>query len=39
MCGLTTHWVNIDPSRQTMGINARLMPADVRSRARLFHGM
>jgi len=39
VCGLTTHWVNIDPGRQTMGVNARLMPVDVRSRARLFHGM
>ena len=39
VCGLTTHWVNVDPSRQKMGVNARLRPAEVRSSARLFRGL
>src|ERR1700743_1716299 len=29
VCGLTTHWINIDPNRVRMGVNARLMPAEV----------
>lgn len=39
VCGLTTHWLHVDPTRPRMGVNARLMPADVRARARLFRGM
>jgi hypothetical protein len=39
VCGLTTHWVNTDPSNGKMGVNARLMPAEARSRARHFQGM
>ena len=35
VCGLTSHWVNTDPTRLTMGVNARLMPRDVRARARV----
>lgn len=39
VCGLTTHWVNTDPTRPLMGVNSRLMPVEVRARARLFQGM
>ena len=39
VCGLTTHWVNTDPTKGTMGVNARLMPVETRSGARLFQGM
>jgi hypothetical protein len=39
VCGLTTHWVNVDPNQEKMGVNARLMPVEVRSSARLFRGM
>jgi hypothetical protein len=37
-CGLTTHWVNREPTQQWMGVNARLMPRDVRDRARVVQG-
>ena len=39
ICGLTTHWVNVDETRPRMGVNARLMPRDVRAQARVFQGM
>jgi hypothetical protein len=40
VCGLTTHWVNVDSTNgKKMGVNARLMPAEARSSARLFWGM
>ena len=39
VCGLTTHWVNVDSTKGRMGVNARLMPAEARSSARLFRGM
>jgi hypothetical protein len=38
VCGLTTHWVNKDPSRTEMGVNSRLMPRQVRQSAGVFHG-
>lgn len=38
-CGLTTHWMNTDPTKAKMGVNARLMPVEARSSARLFRGM
>ena len=39
VCGLTTHWVNMDETRPRMGVNARLMPREVRAQARVFQGM
>jgi hypothetical protein len=39
VCALTTHWVNVDSTKGKMGVNARLMPAEARSSARLFRGM
>lgn len=36
VCGLTSHWVS--ETRPRMGVNARLMPRDVRDRARVRHG-
>lgn len=36
-CGCVTHWAGLDSSRDRMGVNARLMDMDVRSRARLRH--
>ncbi len=39
VCGLTTHWMNVDSTKGKMGVNARLMPAEARSSARLFRGM
>ena len=38
MCGLTTHWVNRDSTQLRMGVNARLLPRNVRDRARVFQG-
>jgi len=38
MCGLTTRWVNRDPTQLRMGVNARLLPRNVRDRARVFQG-
>jgi hypothetical protein len=38
VCGLTSHWVAVDPARPQMGVNSRLMPRDVRHRARVFQG-
>jgi hypothetical protein len=38
VCGLTTHWSHVDPTRPNMGVNARLMPRDVRAAARVLHG-
>lgn len=39
ICGLTTHWLNVDATRPRMGVNTRLMPRDVRARARVVQGM
>lgn len=38
-CGCITHWVGIDPNSESdrMAINARLMPREVLSRARVRH--
>jgi hypothetical protein len=38
VCGLTTHWAQVDQTRPRMGVNARLMPRDVRARARVYQG-
>ena len=38
VCGLTTHWVAVGQSGRRMGVNARLMPRDVRERARVSQG-
>jgi hypothetical protein len=38
VCGLTTHWVSVDQTRQRMGVNARLMPREVRAAASVSHG-
>ncbi len=38
VCGLTTHWSPVDPTRPRMGVNARLMPRDVRAAARVRQG-
>ncbi len=38
VCGLTTHWASVDPTRRRMGVNARLMPRKVRAAARLYQG-
>jgi len=38
VCGLTTHWSPVDRTRPRMGVNARLMPREVRDRARVFQG-
>jgi hypothetical protein len=38
VCGLTTHWAQVDQTRPRMGVNARLMPRDVRARARVVRG-
>jgi hypothetical protein len=39
ICGLTTHWSHRDPSRENMGVNARMMPEAVWRAAKLHHGM
>jgi len=38
VCGLTSHWAHVDQTRPRMGVNARLMPREVRDRARVFQG-
>jgi hypothetical protein len=38
VCGLTTHWASVDGTRRTMGVNARLMPREVRAAARVVQG-
>jgi hypothetical protein len=38
VCGLTSHWTSLDETRPRMGVNARLMPRDVRDRIRVFQG-
>jgi hypothetical protein len=38
VCGLTTHWVNVDRTRPRMGLNARLLPRAVRAQARVVQG-
>ncbi|WGF89638.1 GFA family protein [Marinivivus vitaminiproducens] len=34
-CGCVTHWSASDPARDRMAVNARLMPPDILSRARV----
>ena len=36
-CGCVSHWSAVDPARDRMGVNARLMPRDVLAGARLRH--
>ena len=36
-CGCVTHWAAVDPSRDRMGVNARLLPPDVLAGARVRH--
>jgi hypothetical protein len=34
-CGCVTHWAAVDPTRDRMGVNARLMPLEVVAQARI----
>jgi hypothetical protein len=34
-CGCVTHWSAVDPARDKMGVNARLMPSDILAKARV----
>ncbi len=36
-CGCVTHWTAIDKSRDRMGVNARLMAAEILAAARVRH--
>ena len=36
-CGCVTHWSATDPARDRTGVNARLLPPDVLSQARVRH--
>lgn len=36
-CGCVSHWAPVDPGRDRMGINARLLPLEVVARARVRH--
>ena len=36
-CGCVTHWSAVDPARDKMGINARLLPWEVLAQARVRH--
>jgi hypothetical protein len=38
VCGLTTHWVASGQPGRRMGVNARLLPRDVRDRAQVLQG-
>ena len=38
ICGLATHWVSGNSTQSRMGVNARLLPRNVRNRARVFQG-
>jgi|SRR6185312_4879205 len=37
-CGLTAYWTHGNPGIPKMGVNARLMPREVRDRARIVRG-
>lgn len=37
ICGCVTHWSAVDPARQRMGVNARLLPLEVLAAARVRH--
>ena len=34
-CGCVTHWYPVDEARNRMGVNARMLPLDVRAKARV----
>jgi hypothetical protein len=36
-CGCTTHWSSLDPGRDRMGVNARLMPPEILAQAHVRH--
>jgi hypothetical protein len=36
-CGCVSHWSPVDPTRDRMGVNARLMPPEVLAKARVRH--
>jgi hypothetical protein len=36
-CGCTTHWRNVDPARERMGVNARLLEPEVIAGAPVRH--
>lgn len=36
-CGCVTHWSPVDPARDKMGVNARLMALEVLAKARVRH--
>jgi hypothetical protein len=36
-CGCVTHWSAVDPARDKMGVNARLMAPEVLAQAKLRH--
>ena len=36
-CGCVTHWAAVDPGRDRMGVNARLLEPEVLARARVRH--
>lgn len=36
-CGCVSHWSSVDPARDRMGVNARLMPLEIVSAARIRH--
>lgn len=38
VCGLTTHWLAVNRTRPRMGVNARLLPREVRAQARVIEG-
>ena len=38
VCGLTSHWAPASPEGRRMGVNARLLPREVRARAQVFQG-
>ncbi|WP_342360049.1 GFA family protein [Terrarubrum flagellatum] len=36
-CGCVTHWSAVDPARNRMGVNARLLPPQILQAARIRH--
>ena len=36
-CGCVSHWASLDPARDRMGVNARLMPLELLSKVRVRH--
>ena len=37
VCGCVTHWSAVDPARDRMGVNARLLPPEILGAARVRH--